>query len=392
MTIVQKLAPIISSIVFCGTHDIALRGKTAETGNFHDLMNFRVEAGDEILHNHFVSAPGNAKYTSVRTQNTLIEMCGSILRDNIVRAANASVAFSILVDETTDISGTEQMSLGVRFAEEGSGTTLIREEFLGYIPIPDRTAEGLANIILTASLEFGLNLEKLFGQGYDGCSTMAGKEGGVQAIIRRKYPKAVFVHCSSHRLNLVVNDLNKVSAVRNTVGTIKSVIVFFRDSAQRRKLVPNVPVLCETRWTHKYRSIRVFAENFVEISHQLENLIESGNVKTRQLAHQLLCASRTSVFIICLVIIQKYSAKLEALTQRLQAVQLDLLAAQSYVQELLSTIRDDRINCVNKYSDIYRDTEILADEIGVELRRPDKQKNKFTELIQRQILMKNISE
>ena len=69
---------------------------------------------------------------------------------------------------------------------------MVTEEFLGYITIVNRTAEGLANTIITNSLEFWLNMTMLVGQGYYECSTMAGKEGGVQAIIRKKYPKQHF--------------------------------------------------------------------------------------------------------------------------------------------------------------------------------------------------------
>ena len=50
---------------------------------------------------------------------------------------------------------------------------------------------------------------------------MAGKENGVHVKIRQVYPKTAFVHCASHRLNLVVNDLNAVAEVRNAVSTIK---------------------------------------------------------------------------------------------------------------------------------------------------------------------------
>ena len=71
---------------------------------------------------------------------------------------------------------------------------------------------------------------------------MAGKDNGVQARIRNTYPKAVFVPCSSHRLNLVVHDLNSVEDVRNTIGTVKSIIKFFRDSPKRRRLVPYIPL------------------------------------------------------------------------------------------------------------------------------------------------------
>ena len=51
-------------------------------------------------------------------------------------------------------------------------------------------------------------MEQLVGQGYDGCSTMAGKVNGVKTIILKKYPRAIFVHCASHCLNFVLNDLS----------------------------------------------------------------------------------------------------------------------------------------------------------------------------------------
>jgi hypothetical protein len=43
----------------------------------------------------------------------------------------------------------------------------------------------------------GLNLNKLYGQGYDGCATMVGQEGGVSKLIRNKYTKTLFFHCSN---------------------------------------------------------------------------------------------------------------------------------------------------------------------------------------------------
>ena len=85
-----------------------------------------------------------------------------------------SAAFSILADEIADISRKEQLSLAVRY--------------------------------------------------------MAEIEGRVQAIVKHKFPRALFVHCSSHRMNLVVNDLNTFTGVRNSVGTIKPVIKFFCDN------------------------------------------------------------------------------------------------------------------------------------------------------------------
>ena len=42
------------------------------------------------------------------------------------------------------------------------------------------------------------------------------------------YPSAIYVHCASHSLNLVLSDACKVDAIRNTIGTIKEMITFIR--------------------------------------------------------------------------------------------------------------------------------------------------------------------
>lgn len=70
----------------------------------------------------------------------------------------------------------------------------------------------------------------------------------------------------------MINDLNKLPEVRNTVGTVKEVIKFFRESILRRKLVNNMPLLCETRWSAKYKSIRYFTDQFIQIVEALEEL------------------------------------------------------------------------------------------------------------------------
>lgn len=366
----EKIFSIVSTIVFCGTNDIPLRGKLSTTGNFQNLLNFRVEAGDDVLKAHLETCSKNAKYCSVRTQNDIINICGNIIRDDIVVAANSAVGFSILADETTDIAGVEQLSLGVRFPEHINGESIIREEFLGFVPIFNRSAEGIATEIIKACSNYNLDMENLVGQGYDGCSAMAGREGGVQAKIRAGYPKAMFVHCSSHRLNLVVHDLNELSEIRNVVGTIKAVINYFRESSIRRSTVPNIPMLCETRWTQKHKSIRIFADNFVRIVNQLQHFSQEGSAKSKQTAYQLYSACTHSKAIISLVVISKYSSILEPVSQALQAVELDLLKVYTHIQEIIAILKQHRENSESVFGDIISIAENIADEINVDLSMP----------------------
>ncbi|XP_060878228.1 zinc finger MYM-type protein 1-like [Metopolophium dirhodum] len=332
----KKLVPILSSIIFCATHDLAIRGKLSCSGNFHDFLKFRVESGVSVLSEHLSTCHSKAKYTSHRIKNELILLLGNVLCDQIVREVNSSLSFSLLADETSDIAGIEQLSIGVRYVDSSK---TIREEFIGFSALQTLDAVGIATSILTSVEKYGLDMNKLVGLGFDGCSVIAGKENGVQKIICDKYSKATFFHCASHRLNLVVNDLNAVTEIQNTVGVIKEVINFFRESVLRRKLVTNIPLLCDTRWSAKYKSIRIFAENFINIKSVLEKLSHNNDsdfkvsTTTRTKAHQLLCATSTSQFIISLNIISKYSAQLEPVTNKLQVKSIDLYSVQNHIQD-----------------------------------------------------------
>jgi len=108
-----------------------------------------------------------------------------------------------------------------------ASSNCIREEYIGFVPVVQRDALSVANVIVSECIKYGLDMDKLLGQSYDGCSVMASSQNGVRARIREKYPKAAFVHCASHRLNLVVSDLNDVSDIRDAVGVMKKIVNFF---------------------------------------------------------------------------------------------------------------------------------------------------------------------
>ncbi|KAI5743030.1 hypothetical protein M8J77_013787 [Diaphorina citri] len=46
----QIVSSIIKSIIFCGTHDMSLRGKHNDEGILLDMLKLRIEAGDESCH------------------------------------------------------------------------------------------------------------------------------------------------------------------------------------------------------------------------------------------------------------------------------------------------------------------------------------------------------
>ena len=229
----------------------------------HDLLLLRIESGDNVLKNNF-EAKKNAKYTSPTIQNELICLNGDVLQSLIIEDIKKCAAYSFLADETADLSGKEQLSIGVRFFDQSK--SLIREEFVGFVVLTGMDAESIAASIKAFAVKMDLDPKKCVGLGFDGCATMAGKTGGVQQILKEYFPNSLYFHCASHRLNLVVNDLNAVAEIRNTISTIRDIINFFKESVIRRKYVPNIHSFCETRWSEKYASISDFKKSFLEIS------------------------------------------------------------------------------------------------------------------------------
>ena len=204
---------------------------TVNSGNFQALLKFRVDAGDEILKEHFITAPQNAmSYRSKTTQNSLIDSVAKWIHQKIVNEINEAKFFTLLADETTDVSNVEQLSIALRFADAQHN---VREEFMEFIEAP----HALSQLMLQRNALFGLNCDLICGQGYDGAGNMAGSQRGAAALIQQQYPLALYSHCNSHILNLCIVKVCSVQAIRNVLGTINQILSFFNQSAKRQHLL-----------------------------------------------------------------------------------------------------------------------------------------------------------
>ena len=63
---------------------------------------------------------------------------------------------------------------------------------------------------------------------------MAGSVNGVAARIQSLCPLALYIHCFSHKLNLVIVDACQVQAIRNAMGVMSKVALFFKNSPKRQ--------------------------------------------------------------------------------------------------------------------------------------------------------------
>lgn len=171
----QKLIPIVRAVLLCGRQGLSLRGHRDQSslslkmpvendGNFRALLRYALDSGDQGLANHLNTAGANSTYLSFRIQNEIIDAAGTLIKSNIVQRVNKSGYFSVIADESTDVSGIEQFSICARFVDK-TDEYKIREDFLCFIPVEDVTGKGLANTLLITMENIGINLVNMRGQG-----------------------------------------------------------------------------------------------------------------------------------------------------------------------------------------------------------------------------------
>ena len=290
-----KLLSILKTIVFCGKQNISLRGHREQAnagpdtnpGNFRALLNFRVDAGDSVLEDHFESMPHNAQYISPKIQNDLISCTSEWIRKQIIEEVKTAKFFSICADEAADCSNKEQLPLILRFVDESN---TIREEFIDFILCDTgTTGVAIAEKILTAVGEYGLHPEYLRGQAYDGAGNMAGKYRGAAVTIQSTCPKAVYVHCAAHSLNLCVVAACSVQSVQNMMSTLVEICLFFSNSPKRqlefekhiqsidgaraKKLVS----MCKTRWVARLDALQLFFDLYPAVVKTFEVISEGSS-------------------------------------------------------------------------------------------------------------------
>ena len=132
----------------------------------------------------------------------------------------------MIADEVTDVSNKEQLSIALRYVD--IDTLLVREDLVGFVECDT----GISGCTLAAKItntleELGLDLEHLRGQAYDGAGNMDGSVRGTAALICAHHPLAMYLHCSSHCLNLAVVKSLEVANVRNMIAVVGRVYQFF---------------------------------------------------------------------------------------------------------------------------------------------------------------------
>ncbi|KAJ1257010.1 hypothetical protein BS78_K238300 [Paspalum vaginatum] len=157
-------------------------------GTYRELLDWYKDKV-EVVKDAYDNGNKNCQMVSNHIQKDLTKACSeevmAIIMDEI-----RGMKFSVLIDESRDVSMKEQMAMILRFVnDEGK----VLERFVGLQHVERCTAAALKEALVHMLSSLKLSISMFRGQGYDGASNM-----------RDENPYAFYVHCFAHQLQLVV--------------------------------------------------------------------------------------------------------------------------------------------------------------------------------------------
>ena len=165
---------------------------------------------------------------------------------------------------------------------------VINEDLITLAEVEQTNGATLTATLKNGLICNGLQISKCHGQAYDGASNMSGHLNGVAARIQKEQPKAHYVHCVAHSLNLCLQDCgHKCTTIREALTVTTELASIIRASPKRlaqfrhlqEELSPGLPglkPLCPTRWTVRTEAIYAVIMNYSVLRNELEKIGEEA--------------------------------------------------------------------------------------------------------------------
>lgn len=284
------------------THLLNKRVKIAETKitSFLAENNLSLNMADKIV--HLIQHVGKdsdviPKLQLGRTKATSIlcevigkeskEICVNIMKEN---------RFSIIVDESTDVSSTKFLCICIRYYDKD--LKKITDRFFDLIKVVDSTAEGLYKLITNCFEENSIPLKNVLGFGSDGASVLWGnpdserarnaQQRNVGAFLKKDIPHIFLLRCICHSFNLICSDACE-ALPRGIEEFVRDVYNYIQGSPKRIAEFEKIQVLhdlkprkllhnCATRWLSVLPAVKRILENWDALNTYFEKVAKVENL------------------------------------------------------------------------------------------------------------------
>ena len=359
----ECLRVIFSSIRYLARQGLPLRKKEHLESNLMQLLLLR--SRDFPLLSSWLQR--KTSWTTWSTQNEILElMAHEVLRTIL---AETRGHFSVIVDETMDVSRKEQLVVVIRTVDD---SMMVSENLLGLYAMEKCDAESITSAILDVLHRCGLNIGDLRGQAFDGASVMSGAKSGVGKRILDMEPRAVLIHCQSHSLNLAVQDAcSKVQALNYLMSNVNELVNFIRASPKRlgelavladsAGIEGSLRPLCPTRWTLRYTSLYSLKNLLVPVHDELLSISEtvSNDLESRAKARGFLKLLGQFEFFFMLLVAEMIFEMTDRLSKVLQDSSISACDGQKAAERVLGQLKAKR--CAECFNELWSSALNLAE-------------------------------
>ena len=105
---------------------------------------------------------------------------------NIAKKLQAVKFFTIMADESADISNKEQLVVCIRSVDDD---LTAHEEFIGLHPLKDTSSKAIFDVLSDAILRLGIKISDGRGQYYDGAAAMSGEKMELRKRSKNRTPR-----------------------------------------------------------------------------------------------------------------------------------------------------------------------------------------------------------
>ena len=368
----RSLFQQLEALRYLARQGMAIRGHTEDEGNLMQLITLRSHDSPRLV--KWLESGRYMSHDMVSEQ--LHHLSIEVLRP-LLQEIRHSPCFSVIADETRDISGHEQFSISIRWIGINNE---VREDFVGLVDVPNTDSATLADVIMDVLLRCNLDKRRLVGQAYDGASNMAGRLNGVAARIAADYLGAMFIHCNNHCLQLCVQDAGSESiCVREALNLCTNLYNLIKLSPKRLAVFEeiqklhqgsqtSIKPLCPTRWTVRATAISSILTNYDVLLDTLDAIMQE-NKRNETAAKASGIAAQMEKFDI---IAGLYIAKLLFSTTDQAATMLHITAAEA--NGIINSLKAHLGKLRDEFEAVWSDIIKNAEQVGIEVSAPRQRK------------------
>ncbi|KAG0418668.1 hypothetical protein HPB47_004671 [Ixodes persulcatus] len=210
-----------------------------------------------------------------------------------------SGSYSLILDESTDISVTKLLGVVIVYYSEKAGKVV--STFLSLVELTDSKAQSIVDAVKMCLAQFGIDLQRMVGIGTDNASVMIGVNNGVYQKLKADVPNLLLVRCVCHSLNLAVSSAVAEALPRNLEFLVSEIYNWFSRSPSRQQSYRDlyralydghdplkIVQSCSTRWLSIETAVRRVLDQWEALKSHFGEARMSEKCYTAELLHSMM--------------------------------------------------------------------------------------------------------